>query len=248
MKLIKIKNLTKNYHTKAKEIQAIDNISFDINDSEIVSIIGPSGCGKSTLLNILTDLDKPSSGTIEKKDNLKIGYMMQNDCLLPWLTVIDNATLGLKLKSIKNEENIEYVNTLLDRYGLKEFANDYPKNLSGGMRQRLALIRTLAIKPDILFLDEPFSKLDYTTRLSISDDVFKIIKELNISAILITHDVKEATMLSNRIIVLSKRPAIIKEIITLPEDDNIPSKKERLTNYDEIINSIWELIKDDLWT
>ncbi len=246
MKLIKIKNLTKNYHTKAKEIQAIDNISFDINDSEIVSIIGPSGCGKSTLLNILTDLDKPSSGTIEKKDNLKIGYMMQNDCLLPWLTVIDNATLGLKLKSIKNEENIEYVNTLLDRYGLKEFANDYPKNLSGGMRQRLALIRTLAIKPDILFLDEPFSKLDYTTRLSISDDVFKIIKELNISAILITHDVKEATMLSNRIIVLSKRPAIIKEIITLPEDDNIPSKKERLTNYDEIINSIWELIKDDL--
>lgn len=246
MKLIKIKNLTKNYHTKAKEIQAIDNISFDINDSEIVSIIGPSGCGKSTLLNILTDLDKPSSGTIEKKDNLKIGYMMQNDCLLPWLTVIDNATLGLKLKSIKNEENIEYVNTLLDRYGLKEFANDYPKNLSGGMRQRLALIRTLAIKPDILFLDEPFSKLDYTTRLSISDDVFKIIKELNISAILITHDVKEATMLSNRIIVLSKRPAIIKKIITLPEDDNIPSKKERLTNYDEIINSIWELIKDDL--
>lgn len=246
MKLIKIKNLTKNYHTKAKEIQAIDNISFDINDSEIVSIIGPSGCGKSTLLNILTDLDKPSSGTIEKKDNLKIGYMMQNDCLLPWLTVIDNATLGLKLKSIKNEENIEYVNTLLDRYGLKEFANDYPKNLSGGMRQRLALIRTLAIKPDILFLDEPFSKLDYTTRLSISDDVFKIIKELNISAILITHDVKEATMLSNRIIVLSKRPAIIKEIIALPEDDNIPSKKERLTNYDEIINSIWELIKDDL--
>lgn len=246
MKLIKIKNLTKNYHTKAKEIQAIDNISFDINDSEIVSIIGPSGCGKSTLLNILTDLDKPSSGIIEKKDNLKIGYMMQNDCLLPWLTVIDNATLGLKLKSIKNEENIEYVNTLLDRYGLKEFANDYPKNLSGGMRQRLALIRTLAIKPDILFLDEPFSKLDYTTRLSISDDVFKIIKELNISAILITHDVKEATMLSNRIIVLSKRPAIIKEIINLPEDDNIPSKKERLTNYDEIINSIWELIKDDL--
>lgn len=246
MKLIKIKNLTKNYHTKAKEIQTIDNISFDINESEIVSIIGPSGCGKSTLLNILTDLDKPSSGTIEKKDNLKIGYMMQNDCLLPWLTVIDNATLGLKLKSIKNEENIEYVNTLLDRYGLKEFANDYPKNLSGGMRQRLALIRTLAIKPDILFLDEPFSKLDYTTRLSISDDVFKIIKELNISAILITHDVKEATMLSNRIIVLSKRPAIIKEIINLPEDDNIPSKKERLTNYDEIINSIWELIKDDL--
>ena len=218
------------------------NISFDINDNEIVSIIGPSGCGKSTILNILTNIDKPSSGIIEKKDNLKIGYMMQNDCLLPWLTVFENATLGLKLKSIKNKENIDYVNSLLEKYGLKEFANEYPRNLSGGMRQRLALIRTLAIKPDILFLDEPFSKLDYTTRLSISDDVFKIIRELNISAILITHDIKEALMLSDRIIVLSKRPAIIKDIITLENNDTLPSEKERTNNYEEITNSIWELI------
>lgn len=242
MKLISISNLTKNYHTKTKEIEAIDNISFDINDNEIVSIIGPSGCGKSTILNILTNIDKPSSGIIEKKDNLKIGYMMQNDCLLPWLTVFENATLGLKLKSIKNKENIDYVNSLLEKYGLKEFANEYPRNLSGGMRQRLALIRTLAIKPDILFLDEPFSKLDYTTRLSISDDVFKIIRELNISAILITHDIKEALMLSDRIIVLSKRPAIIKDIITLEYNDTLPSEKERTNNYEEITNSIWELI------
>lgn len=242
MKLISISNLTKNYHTKTKEIEAIDNISFDINDNEIVSIIGPSGCGKSTILNILTNIDKPSSGNVEKKDNLKIGYMMQNDCLLPWLTVFENATLGLKLKSIKNKENIDYVNSLLEKYGLKEFANEYPRNLSGGMRQRLALIRTLAIKPDILFLDEPFSKLDYTTRLSISDDVFKIIRELNISAILITHDIKEALMLSDRIIVLSKRPAIIKDIITLEYNDTLPSEKERTNNYEEITNSIWELI------
>lgn len=242
MKLISISNLTKNYHTKTKEIEAIDNISFDINDNEIVSIIGPSGCGKSTILNILTNIDKPSSGKIEKKDNLKIGYMMQNDCLLPWLTVFENATLGLKLKSIKNKDNIDYVNSLLEKYGLKEFANEYPRNLSGGMRQRLALIRTLAIKPDILFLDEPFSKLDYTTRLSISDDVFKIIRELNISAILITHDIKEALMLSDRIIVLSKRPAIIKDIITLENNDTLPSEKERTNNYEEITNSIWELI------
>lgn len=242
MKLISISNLTKNYHTKTKEIEAINNISFDINDNEIVSVIGPSGCGKSTILNILTNIDKPSSGSIEKKDNLKIGYMMQNDCLLPWLTVFENATLGLKLKSIKNKENIDYVNSLLEKYGLKEFANEYPRNLSGGMRQRLALIRTLAIKPDILFLDEPFSKLDYTTRLSISDDVFKIIRELNISAILITHDIKEALMLSDRIIVLSKRPAIIKDIITLENNDTLPSEKERTNNYEEITNSIWELI------
>ncbi len=246
MKLINIKNLTKNYHTKTKEIQAINNISFDISDNEIVSIIGPSGCGKSTILNILTNLDKPSMGEIEKKDDLIIGYMMQNDCLLPWLTVFDNATLGLKLKHTKNEENIKYVNALLEKYGLKEFASEYPKNLSGGMRQRLALIRTLAIKPDILFLDEPFSKLDYTTRLSISDDVYKIIKELNISAILITHDVKEALMLSDRIIVLSKRPAVIKDIITLNKDNTLPSKKEINKDYDEIINSIWELINNDL--
>lgn len=244
MKLISINNLKKNYHTKTREIEAINNITFDIAEEEILSIIGPSGCGKSTILNILANLESESSGTIEKKDNLKIGYMMQNDCLLPWMNVFDNATLGLKLKNIKTEENIHYVNTLLEKYGLKDFANEYPKNLSGGMRQRLALIRTLAIRPDILLLDEPFSKLDYTTRLSISDDVFKIIKELKISAILITHDIKEAIMLSDRIIVLSKRPAIIKDIITLPNNDTLPSKKERNNNYDEIICSIWELINE----
>lgn len=245
MKLINIINLTKNYHTKNQEINAINNISFDINDNEIVSIVGPSGCGKSTLLNLLVGLDSPSNGIIEKQDDLKIGYMMQNDCLLPHMSVKDNAYLGLKLKHMLTEENKKYVDELLVRYGLNEFRNERPKNLSGGMRQRLALIRTLAIKPDILLLDEPFSKLDYNTRLNISDDVYKIIKELKISAILITHDIKEAANFSNRIIILSKRPATIKETIVLEESDLLPSEKDKKNQYYEIINKTWELINND---
>lgn len=245
MKLINIMNLTKNYHTKNQEINAINNISFDVNDNEIVSIVGPSGCGKSTLLNLLVGLDSPSNGIIIKQDDLKIGYMMQNDCLLPYMSVKDNAYLGLKLKHMLTEENKKYVNELLVRYGLNEFRNERPKNLSGGMRQRLALIRTLAIKPDILLLDEPFSKLDYNTRLNISDDVYKIIKELKISAILITHDIKEAANFSNRIIILSKRPAAIKETIVLEESDLLPSEKDKKNQYYEIINKTWELINND---
>lgn len=245
MKLIKVENLIKNYHTKDQEINAINNISFDILSNEIVSIVGPSGCGKSTLLNLLVDLDKPSNGNILKKDHLKIGYMMQNDCLLPYMSVKDNAYLGLKLKHLLNDENKKYVDSLLSRYGLNDFLNVRPKNLSGGMRQRLALIRTLAIKPDILFLDEPFSKLDYNTRLSISDDVYKIIKELKISAILITHDIKEATNFSDRIIVLSNRPAIIKEIFELEKNNRLPSEKDKENEHYQIINKIWELINDE---
>lgn len=245
MKLINITNLTKNYHTKNQEINAINKISFDIYKDEIVSIVGPSGCGKSTLLNLLVDLDCPSCGIIKKCDNLKIGYMMQNDCLLPYMSVKDNAYLGLKLKHMLTEENKKYVDELLTRYGLNEFKNERPKNLSGGMRQRLALIRTLAIKPDVLLLDEPFSKLDYNTRLNIIDDVYKIIKELKISAILITHDIKEATNFSNRIIILSKRPAIIKDIIILDKSDLLPSEKDKGNEYYEIINKMWELINND---
>lgn len=245
MKLINVKNLTKNYHTKNQEINAINNISFDIDENEIVSIVGPSGCGKSTLLNILVGVDSLSKGTIKKSDNLKIGYMMQNDCLLPYMTVKDNAYLGLKLKHMLTDENKQYVDDLLIRYGLNEFRNERPKNLSGGMRQRLALIRTLAIKPDILFLDEPFSKLDYNTRLNISDDIYKIIKELKLSAILITHDIKEAANFSNRIIILSKRPAIIKETIILDKSDLLPSEKDKENEYYDVINKTWELINND---
>ena len=240
MKLINITNLSKTYHTKEKEILSIDDISLDISESEILSIVGPSGCGKSTLLNILTNLENASHGQIRENKPLVIGYMMQNDALLPWLTVRNNALLGLKLQHKLNEENIAYVDNLLKKYDLFDFKDNYPDNLSGGMRQRLALIRTLAIKPNILLLDEPFSKLDIDSRITISDDVYHIIKELNITTILISHDIAEALSLSDRIVVLTKRPAKIKNIynITLSEYDS-PSSKRQTPEFTKLYNMIW---------
>ena len=240
MKLINITNLSKTYHTKEKEILSIDDISLDINESEILSIVGPSGCGKSTLLNILTNLESPSKGEIRENKALIIGYMMQNDALLPWLTVRNNALLGLKLQHKLDEENIAYVDELLKKYGLYDFKDNYPRSLSGGMRQRLALIRTLAIKPNILLLDEPFSKLDIDSRITISDDVYHIIKELKITTILISHDIAEALSLSDRIVVFTKRPAKIKNIYDIDLDGYAnPSLKRQTPEFQKLYKMIW---------
>ena len=191
--ILTINNLSKVYYTKEKEILAIEDISLDIKENTITAIVGPSGCGKSTLLNIIGNLDTKTKGEIKfRKNKNKIGYMFQNDCLFPWLTILDNCLIGLKIQKQLTKENIEYVKKLLTNYGLKDFINSYPSNLSGGMKQRVALIRTLATKPDILLLDEPFSALDYQSRLSVADDVYKIIKKEKKTTIVITHDVAEA--------------------------------------------------------
>ena len=192
MSILTIKNLSKIYHTKTSETKAIDDFSFELNDNEFVAIVGPSGCGKSTILNILANLDNKSDGEIIIKDNIKLGYMLQQDALFNWKTVLDNCLLGLEINKMNNKD---YVSKLLKTYGLKDFINSYPNNLSGGMRQRVALIRTLATKPDILLLDEPFSALDYQTRLKVSDDVYNIIKKEKKSAIMVTHDIAEAISL-----------------------------------------------------
>lgn len=239
MNLIKINNLSHTYHTPTKEINSIKDINLTIKQGEIISIVGPSGCGKSTLLNILTKLLKETHGQIIEYDNLNIGYMMQDDALLPWLTVLDNSTLGLKLQNNLNKETTTYVEDLLTKYKLIDFKNEYPKNLSGGMRQRVALIRTLAIKPNILLLDEPFSKLDIDSRINISDDVYKIIKELNITTILITHDISEAITLSDRIVTLTKRPGTIKNIYLTNFSETIPSKKRKTKYFDKLYETIW---------
>ena len=186
---LSIKNLSKIYHTKTSETKAIENFSFELNNNEFIAIVGPSGCGKSTILNILANLDSKSDGEIIIKDNVKLGYMLQQDALFNWKTVLDNCLLGLKINKMNNKD---YVLKLLNTYGLKDFLNSYPNTLSGGMRQRVALIRTLATKPDILLLDEPFSALDYQTRLKVSDDVYNIIKKEKKSAIMVTHDIAEA--------------------------------------------------------
>ena len=212
-KLLEINNISKTFNTLNGEINAIKSISFDVNNEDFIAIVGSSGCGKSTLLNIISGLLEKTNGTIKfYKENPIIGYMLQEDALLPYLNILDNATLGLSLKKIKTKENIEYTKRLLETYGLKDFIHKYPKELSGGMKQRVALIRTLAIKPDILLLDEPFSALDYQSRLSVSEDVYNIIKKEKKTVIMITHDIAEAISLSNKIIVLSKRPSIVKKI------------------------------------
>ena len=176
-KILKINNLKKIYHTPKEEIIAVDNVSFDLEDGEFIAIVGPSGCGKSTILSILCGLEKKSCGKIEIENNKKIGYMLQHDSLFDWRNILNNCLLGVEINKEINEENKHYVIKLLNNYGLGDFIYNYPSELSGGMRQRVALIRTLATKPDILLLDEPFSALDYQSRLAVSDNVYEIIKK-----------------------------------------------------------------------
>lgn len=215
-KLLELKNVTLKYQTLNDEITAIENLSFNCNDGDFISLIGPSGCGKTTILSLLAGLLAPSSGTIlfdgeklsKKNDNL--GYMLQKDHLFPWRTIEKNVFLPLEVKKINTQENRNYAISLLEKYGLKEFKKMYPDQLSGGMRQRAALIRTLSSKPKLLLLDEPFSALDYQTRLSVCDDVYHIIKAEKKTAVLVTHDISEAIAMSDKIIVLTNRPAQVK--------------------------------------
>lgn len=241
--LLTISHISKNYNTKEGEIQAIKDINFEIKKGEIISLVGPSGCGKSTLLSIISDLDKDYSGIITKNNDLKIAYMLQSDALLPFLTIYENAILGLKITKQINSQNLEYVNYLLKLYNLEEFKNNYPKSLSGGMKQRLALIRTLALKPDLLLLDEPFCALDSQSRLLISNDVYKIVKEKKITIILVTHNIEEAITFSDKVIVLSKRPSEIKNIININIQNNTSIYERRK---DQRFNEYFDLIWKDL--
>jgi NitT/TauT family transport system ATP-binding protein len=239
--ILKIDSLRKTYHTKDTETLAVENFSFELTPGEFIAIVGPSGCGKSTILSILADLDKKSGGKIDMDKNIKIGYMLQNDSLFEWRTIYSNCLLGLEINKELNEDNKNYVTTLLKNYGLYDFKDSYPSNLSGGMRQRCALIRTLATKPDILLLDEPFSALDYQTRLSVSDDVYKIIKKENKSAIMVTHDLAEAISMADKVIVLSKRPSIIKSIYDIKlTDKSTPINNRKAKEFSYYYDLIWK--------
>ena len=245
--ILQINNLYKTYYTKNGEIDALNDINLSINEKDFVAIVGPSGCGKSTLLSIIGNLENITSGKVIKKDNLKIGYMLQDDCLFPYLTIYENCILGLKINKKCNKENIENVKKMLETYGLKDFMNNYPKDLSGGMRQRVALIRTLALKPDLLLLDEPFSALDYQMRINVSNDVLNIIKNENKTLIIVTHDIEEAISLCNKIVVLTKRPSTIKKIYDIKNEFKthdrikIRSSKEFLEYY----KLIWDDLNDE---
>ena len=239
-KILEIKDICKNYQAKNGEIEALKNISFDVKKGEFISIIGPSGCGKSTLLSIISGLESKTSGEIYI--NGRIGYMLQKDNLLEWRTIYNNVLLGLEIQKNITVENKKYVEELLKKYGLYEFKDKYPTQLSGGMRQRVALIRTLAIRPNILLLDEAFSALDYQTRLMVTEDVYKILKNENIKALMVTHDISEAISMSDRVVVLSKRPAKIKNIheIDFEMDNRTPLNCRESPKFSKYFNLMWK--------
>lgn len=245
--ILKVDKVNKTYYTKTGEINALDNISLNVKEKDFIALVGPSGCGKSTLLSIIGGLEKQTSGDIIKKDNLKIGYMLQDDCLFPYLTIFENCVLGLKITKTYTNSNIENVKRLLETYGLKDFMNNYPRDLSGGMRQRVALIRTLALKPDLILLDEPFSALDYQMRINVSNDVINILKKENKTLIIVTHDISEAISMCNKVIVLSKRPSRIKKIyiINYDFDRKNPIKSRSSKEFMEYYQKIWDDLNEE---
>jgi len=249
-KIVEIKNVEMNYHTLDGETVAIKDISLDVFNGEIIGIVGPSGCGKSTLLSIVAGLIKPTRGKVYINNqevngpSKNIGYMFQMDHLFEWRNILDNVLIGLEIQGKVNEDTIKFAEELLETYGLSEFKKHYPNQLSGGMRQRVALIRTLAVKPDILLLDEPFSALDYQTRLAIADEIGTILKREKKTALMVTHDIAEAISMSDRVVILSNRPATIKDIITIelscPNGVRTPMKCREAPEFRHYFNRIWK--------
>lgn len=239
-KLLEIINLNKVYHTEKNDVLALENISFDVYENEFISIVGPSGCGKSTILSILANLEDKTDGNIIFFKDLSIGYMLQDDCLFFWKSILDNCLVGLEITGKLNNESKNYVLDLLKTYGLYEFKDMYPASLSGGMRQRVALIRTLALKPDILLLDEPMSALDSQSRLAIGEDIYNIIKKEGKTAIMVTHDLSEALSMSDKVIVLSKRPGVVKKVYDIQLDGkSTPIKNRSSKNFSKYYEMIW---------
>ena len=249
--LLKVKDISKIYQTQKSEITAVEKICFNIYTGEFVSIIGPSGCGKSTILSMLAGLEKKTSGEIYiqgiklESTSDKIGYMLQRDCLLKWKNVLDNTLIGLEIKGIKTNENIEYVKQLLKKYNLYEFKDKYPNELSGGMKQRVALIRTLATKPQILLLDEAFSALDYQTRIMVTNDIYSILKKEKITTIMVTHDISEAISMSDRVISLTNRPAKIAKIhdIKFDIENRTPMNTRQSPLFSKYFDILWKELK-----
>lgn len=248
---LSVQGLSHTYHTKSGEILALKDIQFDLFPGEFAAIVGPSGCGKSTLLELIAGLIPVESGTLTYQSAdapPSIGYMLQKDQLLEYRTIYKNIILGLEIQHCLTEKNLEYVQKLMCQYGIADFANAYPRELSGGMRQRAALIRTLALRPEFLLLDEPFSALDYQTRLDVSDDITKIIRQSGITTLLVTHDLSEAISIADRIIVLGKRPGHIRTIIDIHFDTEkkLSSKEARIhPEFQKYFNQIWKELKAD---
>lgn len=246
--LLEVSHVCYSYHTLSGETRALSDITFSVEEGEFLAIVGPSGCGKSTLLSLLAALMEPEQGTITlnhsplSRHETDIGYMLQKDHLFEWRTVYRNVILGLEIQKRMTPENLEHVEQILKDYGLTAFKDSRPSELSGGMRQRAALIRTLALDPRLLLLDEPFSALDYQTRLNVCDDVYKIIKKEKKTAILVTHDLSEAISMADRVLILSRRPASIRRIIPIQfqKPDLSPMERRQAPEFKDYFNEIWK--------
>ena len=246
--ILELKNINYAYHTLEGETKALTDISFSIASGEFVAIVGPSGCGKSTLLSIISGLLEPEKGLLKtngkylRESTMNIGYMLQHDHLFEWRTVYSNVLLGLEIQHMLSAKSKAKAKELLELYGLKQFINSKPSELSGGMRQRAALIRTLVLEPDILLLDEPFSALDYQTRLSVGDDIGQIIRNAHKTALLVTHDLSEAVSLADRVIILTGRPDTIAKIvpITFTLEKDTPLLRRNAPEFKNYFNIIWE--------
>ena len=246
--ILEVKNVSKKYQSKENEVLALENINFRVKKGEFIAIIGPSGCGKSTLLSIISGLEKKTSGEIYIENQKveggtsQIGYMLQKDCLLEWRNIWSNTLFGLEVKGKVTKKDENYVEKLLKKYNLYEFKNKYPSELSGGMRQRVALIRTLATKPKILLLDEAFSALDYQTRIMVTNDIYNILRKENITTIMVTHDISEAISMSDRVLVLSKRPGTVKDIhkIDFEIENRTPINCRESPKFSKYFNTLWK--------
>lgn len=251
--ILELRNINYSYHTPEGETKALADISFSLSPGEFTAVVGPSGCGKSTLLSLIAGLMRPESGEIFldgaplTENSSKIGYMLQHDHLFEWRSVYRNVVLGLEISGTLTAETRSEAEQLLEQYGLLPFAHSRPSELSGGMRQRAALIRTLLLKPELLLLDEPFSALDYQTRLTVSDDIGQIIRSSGKTALLVTHDLSEAVSLSDRVVILSKRPASITRIvpITFALEKDTPLNRRNAPEFKNYFNEIWKELNHD---
>lgn len=244
--ILELQDISHSYHGTDGETQALSHLSLSLKQGDFVSIVGPSGCGKSTLLSIISGLIPPECGKVILHGS-HIGYMLQKDHLLEWRNVYRNIILGLEIQHKITDGTRDNAYGLLEQYGLADFTNAKPSELSGGMRQRVALIRTLILEPDLLLLDEPFSALDYQTRLSVGDDIGQIIRKENKTAILVTHDLAEAISLADRVIVLTERPASVKTIvpISFPAEKNTPLLRRNTPEFNEYFHNIWKELHVD---
>ena len=245
---LELKNVHYAYHTLEGETYALKDITFSVREGEFIALVGPSGCGKSTLLHLIAGLLTPEKGLIKingsyHPDNTScIGYMLQKDSLLDWRTIYSNVLFGLEIRHMLTQETVDRAVQLLKTYGLYEFKDKYPAQLSGGMRQRAALIRTLAINPDILLLDEAFSALDYQTRLTVTEDVYRILKQEAITTVMVTHDIPESISMGDRSLVLTARPARVKEILDIDfgMDHRTPLSCRNNPKFGQYFDHIWK--------